>query len=93
MEEVLFDEEEITPRTIVDNLQCFFIGALGVMISSIIISWLMWGPQMREIYKNIALSEYSFTLDGERVDSDSVDLDKYNVQVNTDTKEVLLEEK
>lgn len=93
MEEVLFDEEEITPRTIVDNLQCFFIGALGVMISSIIMSWLMCGPQMREIYKNIVMSEYSLTLDGERIDSNSVDLDKYNVQVNTDTKEVLLEEK
>lgn len=93
MEEVLFDEEEITPRTIVDNLQCFFIGALGIMISSIIMSWLMWGPQMREMYKNIVLSEYSFTLDGERVDSNSVDLDEYNVQVNTDTKEVLLEAK
>lgn len=93
MEEVLFDEEEITPRTIVDNLQCFFIGALGIMISSIIMSWLMWGPQMREIYKNAVMSEYSLTLDGERIDSNSVDLDKYNVQVNTDTKEVLLEAK
>lgn len=93
MEEVLFDEEEITPRTIIDNLQCFFIGALGIMISSIIMSWLMWGPQMREIYKNVVMSEYSLTLDGERIDSNSVDLDKYNVQVNTDTKEVLLEEK
>lgn len=93
MEEVLFDEEEITPRTIIDNLQCFFIGVLGIMISSIIMSWLMWGPQMREIYKNVVMSEYSLTLDGERIDSNSVDLDKYNVQVNTDTKEVLLEEK
>ena len=93
MEEVLFDEEEITPRTIVDNLQCFFIGALGIMISSIIMNWLMWSPQMREIYKNAVTSEYSLTLDGKRVNSDSIDLGEYNIQVNTNTKEVLLEEK
>ena len=39
------------------------------------------------------MSEYSLTLDGEKINRDSVDLDKYNMQVNTETKEILLEEK
>lgn len=92
-DELLEDDEQSIADHIQSFFQIFFIGALGIIIGTIIFLWIFWGDVLENDFKEIFLDDYTFVLNEKQVDRSAIDLDDYYVKVNDETKEVILVEK
>lgn len=92
-DELLEEDEHSKADHIQSFFQSLFIGALGIIIGTIILLWIFYGDVLEKDFKEIFLDDYAFVLDEKQVDRSVIDLDDYYVKVNDETKEVILVER
>lgn len=92
-DELLEEDEQSTADHIQSFFQSFFIGALGVIIGTIILLWIFCGDVLEKDFKEIFLDDYTFVLNGKQVDRSAINLDDYYIKVNDEAKEVILVER